>query len=233
MEAQFLVPRASLIVYDIVNEDRQTRSGNYIEHSNLKKQKDGTFEPGAYKALSKQQIKDLLLTMLDNKIPKPKHLYGLIPNQVFYTDNEKVVWYRESQPTDLFFSKNHALKSGKYALPPLVFVAYKQSLSVFAIKSTKDIDEKTKLYQAPLWNMTSPNSGSTCLGSTKRPEKANNMKEYIQMWEDYFFQSTFTHLNSGTTKDNINEVYSKLIDKTEFPLEQLIDTKITIKNIIQ
>jgi hypothetical protein len=64
----------------------------------------------------------------------------------------------------------------------------------------------------------------------------SNMEDFTKTWEQYFFNSNFSHSISGnnSTKTNTTELWRSLAGKDEpFPQNELIKTSLTLKTIIQ
>jgi len=62
------------------------------------------------------------------------------------------------------------------------------------------------------------------------------LEEFTKTWEQYFFNSKFSHSISGnnSTKSNTTDLWRSLAGKGEaFPQQELIKTGLTLKQIIQ
>ena len=61
-----------------------------------------------------------------------------------------------------------------------------------------------------------------------------SVEEFIQAWEDYFFNSYFSHsLSANLTKKNIVNLWKSLINTNKpFPIEVLKTNNKTLKNLL-
>jgi hypothetical protein len=66
--------------------------------------------------------------------------------------------------------------------------------------------------------------------------KATCLEDFTKTWEQYFFNSNFSHSINGnnSTKSDTTELWRSLAGKGEpFPQNELIKTSLTLKSIIQ
>jgi len=99
------------------------------------------------------------------------------------------VWWVPGCVRPVFF-ENLDVKSGKAPWPSLIFVAYKKSLEVYAIKGLKRPGLKTRLYVAPFPNMR---GSQVCLGNSPVPDKCFEHEK----WERAFFDSGFSEIHEA------------------------------------
>lgn len=143
-----------------------------------------------------------------------------------------ILWYAAPHRAEIFFScltKALMRCSGKkFPYPGLVFLARKNTLRVFAVKSRPNL--KTPLYHAPLWNIS---NGAVCLPWGVRNDESHSIDE----WEKIFFTSAFSH--PGLTDKVSRTRYEKLVPALirskarKFPSGELIPANITIQNLIE
>lgn len=164
---------------------------------------------------------------------KPK---GLLPTNVLYldvSDNGKVIWFTKAQKKDLFFVKNLDIPNGNANIPSLLWCADKFGLKIFALKSNKRPNENTPLFHAPFFNIYE--DGKVCMGTVDvKIKKSSSLEEFIESWEDYFFNSYFSHLmnNHNPIQGNCVNLWKDLIqNKNSFPNDILINSKHTLKNL--
>ena len=87
---------------------------------------------------------------------------------------------------------------------------------------------KTKLWQAPFWNISE--SGKVCL-----PLNAREKMYSVEDWENLFFNSAFSHPGgAGFREGTVETIFHSLIKNgCEFPLNLLKESKIQIKSILE
>lgn len=171
---------------------------------------------------------------LTRKFLKPS---GLLPKNVLYINPEhdgSVVWYTPSQKVKLFFTENLAIINGKAFVPPLLWKASKNTMHIYAINIETEINEQTPLYNAPFFNVYK--DGRVFMGTVKVSIKPDcHLEEFVQSWEQYFFNSYFSHLiiENSPIKTNIVRLWQNLVNKNkQFPLKYLLKNGLTIKNIL-
>jgi PRTRC genetic system protein B len=163
---------------------------------------------------------------------------GIIGSHILQVDPQydgTVIWYSKAQLRDLFFIEKLGIPNAKAYVPPMLWVANRNSVSVYALKTSNRPTEKTSLYHAPFFNVNS--GGAVCMGTVDvRIKKTASLEEFTTAWENYFFNSYFSHLMAGHNpiKGNLVSLWKKII-KTEqaFPIDTLTKTNRTIKNILR
>jgi len=66
--------------------------------------------------------------------------------------------------------------------------------------------------------------------------KSTCLEEFMKTWEQYFFNSNFSHSINGnnSTRSNTTELWRSLAGTSKaFPQEELIKSSLTLKQIIQ
>ncbi|XDZ54187.1 PRTRC system protein B [Flavobacterium tructae] len=171
---------------------------------------------------------------LTRKFLKPS---GLLPKNVLHLNPEhdgSVVWYTPVQKVSLFFVESLGITNGEVFVPPLLWKATKNTLYIYAMNTNKDLNEQTQLYNAPFFNLYK--DGKVCMGTVSVNIKANcNLEEFIKFWEQYFFNSYFSHLIGDTSpvKGNIIQLWQNLVNtKKQFPMKSLLKNGLTIKNLL-
>lgn len=135
-------------------------------------------------------------------------------------------WHRPAEQRTLWFKEGLHIPSGPAMVPPMLYVATGNSLSVWALKTDTRPDEKTERFRAPFHNVN--NSGSVCLGSAKVKAPAEKtFQNMIDYWEAMFWQSEFSHLNTSQAVregENVNLIWSEQVQNPErlFPLDVLL-----------
>jgi PRTRC genetic system protein B len=162
---------------------------------------------------------------------------GLLPAHVLYINqqaNGYAVWYTPPQQVKLFFIDGLNIPSGKYQVPALLWKANREHLSIFALKGKAKPTLTSKLYHAPFLNIYS--GGSVCMGTVNidiNPDTA--LEDFIGKWQDYFFDSNFSHSINGNsnTRTNTTELWRSLAGSDKpFPQVQLIPTGYNLKQIL-
>lgn len=162
---------------------------------------------------------------------------GLLPKKVLFINSDHdgyVIWHTPSQRVDLFFVDGLAIPNGKVFVPPLVWKASKNTLWIYAMDSDKEINEQTALSHAPFFNLYA--DGKVCMGTVSVNIKTNCLlEEFIQQWEQYFFNSYFSHLigDASPVKGNIIQLWQTLVCSGKpFPMKSLLKNGLTIKNLL-
>ncbi|MEO7977675.1 PRTRC system protein B [Flavobacterium sp.] len=171
---------------------------------------------------------------LTRKFLKPS---GLLPKNVLHLNPEhdgSAIWYTPAQKVSLFFVESLGIKNDKAFVPPLLWKASKNTLYIYAIDTEMQINEQTPLYHAPFFNLYA--DGRVCMGTVSVTIKSDcHLEEFISLWEQYFFNSYFSHLigNKSPVKGNIIQLWQKLVGSGKsFPIKSLLKNGLTIKNII-
>lgn len=163
---------------------------------------------------------------------------GLLSNKVLYVNqqaNGYAIWYTPPQEVTLFFIDGLHIPSGKFHIPAMLWKANADSLHVFALKGKAKPHENTKLCHAPYLNIYG--SGQVCMGTVQiNIGKTTCLEDFMATWERYFFNSNFSHSISGnnSTKTNTTDLWRSLAGSAKpFPQEELLTTRLTLKQIIQ
>jgi PRTRC genetic system protein B len=166
---------------------------------------------------------------------KPK---GIIPANILYTDpseNGFVMWFTKTTCKNLFFVEGLGISNGIANVPALLWIASKEKLYIYALKSDRKPTENTALYHAPFFNVYA--DGNVCMGTVNvNIKKSASLEDFTIAWEDYFFNSYFSHLmqNHNPVQGNCVNLWKKLRKAGEpFPKKVLKKTNRTIKSIIR
>ncbi|MCQ4139546.1 PRTRC system protein B [Chryseobacterium sp. EO14] len=225
-------PKSALIFY----ESSDSNKTMYVEHFDM----DRNGNPVNAHPLTINEAKELAKslntdeekdkTFLQSKGILPTHILNINPSQ-----NGSVLWYSPSQERQMYFVKNLGIPNGKAKVPALLWLANKERVSVFALASDKRPTEKTLLYYAPFFNMYE--HGAVCMGTVDiHIKNSASVEEFTNAWEDYFFNSYFSHLldNYNPIKGNCANLWKKLIETAEtFPVGVLKKNGKTLKNVLR
>ncbi|MBK0379373.1 PRTRC system protein B [Mucilaginibacter segetis] len=163
---------------------------------------------------------------------------GLLPQNVLYVNQQSggyAIWYTPPQEVNLFFTEGLKIPSGKFHIPAMLWKANAEQLAVYAVKGKTKPTITTKLCHAPYLNVYG--NGQVCMGTVQiNIGKTICLEDFISTWEQYFFNSNFTHSINGNNSTNTNTTALwRSLAGTEkiFPQDELIAANITLKNIIE
>ncbi|QJD96271.1 PRTRC system protein B [Mucilaginibacter robiniae] len=145
-----------------------------------------------------------------------------------------VIWHTPPQPVKLLFTENLGIPSAMAHIPALVWKAGKGSLQLFAVYAA-EFEETTPLFYAPFFNIYP--DGRVCMGNVRiRIPNDCGLERFMERWQEYFFNSYFSHLIGGhePIKGNIVQLWQQLTANAEpFPTEVLNPTPYQLKNLLR
>ncbi|MBD0724808.1 PRTRC system protein B [Flavobacterium sp. L1I52] len=225
-------PKSVLVFY----ETKGSNTDVYVEHFDMDKNGNPinahplTVKEANVlaKALNTEQEKNIALL-------KPS---GILPTNILHInpnpENGSVIWYTKAQQRQLYFVDSLQIPNGIAEVPPMLWKASKNSLSVFALANDRRPNEKTKLFHTPYFNIYE--DGKVCMGTVSVDiKKSASVEEFVQAWEHYFFNSYFSHLlgNHNPIKGNCINLWKDLINTAKpFPKEVLKPNNKTLKNLL-
>ena len=224
-------PKSALVIY----ETKGTETDMYVEHFDM----DKNGNPTNAHPLTVREANKLAKALQtdeerDKAFLKPK---GILPTDILYINpSEKglVLWYTKRQQRQLYFVNSLGIPNGKAQVPSMLWYASKSSLSVFALASDRRPTEKTPLHYAPFFNIYE--KGNVCMGTVSIDiKKSASVEEFTTAWEDYFFNSYFSHLLGGydPIKGNCISLWKELMNTdSPFPKEVLRKNNRTLKNLL-
>jgi PRTRC genetic system protein B len=225
-------PKSALVFYEAKGENTDV----YVEHFDMDKNGSPinahplTEREANALAKSLQIEKDKDNAFLKSNGILPTNILNINPNK----DKSTVLWYTKSQKRQLYFVNTLGITSGIANVPPMIWYANKNSLSVFALTSYRRPTEKTPLYFAPFFNIYE--DGRVCMGSVNiNIKNSASVEEFTGAWEDYFFKSYFSHLlgSNSPIKGNCVNLWKDLIGTDKpFPKEVLKKKNKTLKNLL-
>ena len=123
-------PKCALVFYENENKNSET----YVEYFDM----DENGNPINAHPLSIRESQRLSKSLniqnkKDTDFLKPK---GIISSNILHINSSeigKVVWFTKAQEKELFFVKNLNIPNGTAHIPPLLWVASKYSLKIFAL----------------------------------------------------------------------------------------------------
>lgn len=222
-------PKSALVFY----ETNGTDTDMYVEHFDM--DKDGNPINAHPLTVKEAEILAKALQTDEEKgkaFLKPK---GILPTNILHINpSEKcVIWYTKAQRRQLYFVDGLGIPNGKGQVPAMLWLASKSSLTVFALANNRRPTEKTLLHYAPFFNIYE--KGNVCMGTVSIDIKNSaSVEEFVQAWENYFFNSYFSHsLSANLTGKNIVNLWKDLINTDKpFPIEVLKKNNKTLKNLL-
>jgi PRTRC genetic system protein B len=225
-------PKSALVFYESKGLDKEV----YVEHFDM--DKNGT--PINAHPLTEREAEALAKSLLTEKQKQSAFLKsgGILPTTILHInpsrDKGAVIWCTKSQKRPLYFIEGLGIPSGTAYIPPMVWQADKNSLRVFALSTSRRPTEKTPLYYAPFFNIYE--DGRVCMGSVSIDIKESAcVEEFTRAWEDYFFNSYFSHLmgDNSPVKGNCVSLWKDLVATGRaFPKAVLKSSTKTLKNLL-
>jgi PRTRC genetic system protein B len=162
---------------------------------------------------------------------------GLLPQNLLYLDQDQsgcAVWYTKPRQVQLFFKESLPIPCGKAWVPALLWNATKTDLYVYALRSPDKPTIKTALYHAPFFNLYS--DGKVCMGTVDTDmQDVLSLQDFIRTWEQYFFNSYFSHLLEGYSpvEGNIVQLWqNQIATHKRFPTNTLKKHSLTLKQLL-
>jgi PRTRC genetic system protein B len=223
-------PKSALVFYQAKGSDHDT----YVEHFDMDKN-GNPINAHPLTVREANQLAKALKIAKEEKEPclKPESIIG---NHILHLDavRGKVVWFTKAMQRKLYFHDNLGIPNGRANVPPMLWAANRYGLAVYALGSNRRPTERTKLYNAPFFNVYQ--DGNVCMGSVNvQIKKTASLEEFTSSWEEYFFNSYFSHLLEGFNPVNGNcvSLWEQLVATGEaFPHDVLMQSKITLKNLL-
>lgn len=156
---------------------------------------------------------------------------GAIPSNLLFYDNrkghERYVWYNPPRKRQMFFVDNLKIEDGEYFVPGIIYEVKDNDLNLYSFKGKKP---KKNLFIAPFFNIT---NASVCLGTSKLDYPENpSFIDFIKYWEDKFWLTEFSHLNSNPVKGNL-VLATKAAKKKSFNEDILLPMNITLQELLK
>ena len=224
-------PKSALVFYDTKGANTDV----YVEHFDM----DKNGNPINAHPLTEREARVLARALQTEKDKDKAFLKsnGILPTNILHINpSEKgtVLWYTKAQRRHLYFVNGLDIPNGMAYVPPMIWYANKNSLSVFALASDRRPTEKTPLYFTPFFNIYE--DGKVCMGTVNVEIKNSaSVEDFIKAWEDYFFNSYFSHLlgRNSPIKGNCVNLWKDLIQTGKpFPKEILKKNNKKLKNLL-
>ncbi|WP_374362379.1 PRTRC system protein B [Cloacibacterium sp.] len=226
-------PTTALVFYQ--NDDRN--KDTYVEYFDM----DKNGNPINAHPLTEREAKILAKAFI-TKTQRGKKQDFLKPNgilpahvlQINPSENGSVLWFTKSMKRQLYFTENLEIPNGRAEVPAMLWFANKRSLKIFALANNRRPTEKTELFYAPFLNVYE--DGNVCMGTVDvHIQNSTSLEEFIKKWEDYFFNSYFSHLMNehNPISGNCVNLWKSLINtEKQFPKEILKKVNRTLKNLL-
>jgi PRTRC genetic system protein B len=228
---QVYLPKQAIVIFEHATDE----SEYYVESYDM----DNKGCPINAHPLSVEEAKGLAKALDAGKerykaFLKPK---GLMPEKVLYLNPSEsgfVIWHTPPQQKQLFFSVSLGIPNGIANIPHLLWVAGKEELYLFALKGREKPTLDIPLFHAPFFNLYE--DGKVCMGTVDVDiDTETSLEDFMASWEQYFFNSYFSHLISGHNpiNGNIIQLWQGLMNtKTAFPAKALVKTSLTLKTLL-
>lgn len=160
-----------------------------------------------------QKIADLYKQNKDSEME-----LGLLPEHILYASNNSklvVAWYRPAMKRALNFSSHLRIKGDQVIeLPATLYLVIDKTMYVFALMNNARPNLKTKLYNAPFFNIYK--DGNVCLGSANVGRRAKNYADEAQRFEAGFYMAEQNNGFIKNCKTALDTLWPSLI-KTKRP----------------
>ena len=223
-------PKTALVFYQTDERNKDT----YVEYFDMDKNGNPINAHPLTEREAKVLAKSLNLTTKKQDFLKPQ---GILSTHILYlnpSEHGSVIWYTKAGKRQLYFSENLEIPSGKAEVPAIIWLATQRSLKIFALSSNRRPTEKTSFFYAPFFNVYE--NGNVCMGTVNIDiQNSASVEEFMEKWEDYFFNSYFSHLMNehNPIKGNCVNLWKSLIDtEKSFPKEVLKSADKTLKSLL-
>lgn len=226
-------PTNALVFY----QNNQGSKDTYVEHFDMDKNGNPINAHPLTEREAKELVKALTINTQKEKSQdflKPK---GILPTNILQinpNENGSVLWFTKSMKRQLFFTENLEIPNEMAEVPAMLWLANKRSLKIFALSSNRRPTEKTELFYAPFFNVYE--DGNVCMGTVDvNIQNSTSLEEFTKKWEEYFFNSYFSHLMNEHNPINGNcvNLWKSLINtEKQIPKETLRTANRTLKNLL-
>lgn len=225
-------PVSALLVYS--KKDREHTECSYVEHYDI----DTNGKAINAHPLTIQETTKLIraLSVQVSGVNEQALSREILPGNVLFSGSGiqgPVIWFTRKTTMPLFFTDSLDIDSGIASIPAMVWKVDGRRLSVFALASDKRPTGSSKLYNAPFFNIHS--DGSVCLGTVDT--KLNHIASLLDLmstWQEFFFNSRFSHLLSSPVKGNCVQLWKSLVGTGKpFPRKVLVPTNLILGDILK
>lgn len=229
---QFYLPKMVITLYKNESNYHETY---YLESRDIIQNKEGENTLGAKMPFDDDKLRSLGSYLQEEHLTAI-NFKSLIPQNVLSFNNERgnerIIWFEPSCERLVYFGKALHLEKRIYRVPSLLFVGTKNGLSVYATKTKSLPNLDTKLYRAPLFNVS--NSGKVCLGNAKViHKKPEYFEQILENFQAQFWKSEFNATHGNPIKGNLTSFYRNQVPSMKFDNSILIKSDNSLKNILQ
>ena len=226
-------PTSALVFFQTNERIKET----YVEYFDM----DKNGNPINAHPLTEKEAKTLVKALsIKNQKEKTKDFLkpkGILPTNILQinpSENGSVLWFTKSMKKQLYFTENLEISNGRAEVPAMLWFANKRSLKIFALANSRRPTEKTELFYAPFFNVYE--DGNVCMGTVDvNFQNSTSLEEFTEKWENYFFNSYFSHLMNehNPVKGNCVNLWKSLINNDKpFPKEALKKANRTLQNLL-
>ncbi|UKB78569.1 prokaryotic E2 ligase family D protein [Chryseobacterium sp. MEBOG07] len=224
-------PKSALVFY----ETKGTNTDGYIESFDMDKNGHLINAHPLTVREANQLAKSLKVREEKESFLKPQGIMGRNILQIDPIHNGVVIWFTKAMSREMFFVEKLEIPNGKANVPAMLWVANRNKLFVYALSTDRRPTEKTTLFHAPYFNVYE--DGAVCMGTVDvRIKKTASLEEFTTAWEEYFFNSYFSHLmqDHNPIKGNCVSLWKRLINTNDpFPKDVLIKSSRTLKDLLR
>lgn len=161
---------------------------------------------------------------------------GMLPKNLVHFDfkgNLRLIWFVHPKQHNLFFDSKTGISIGLYPMPKLLFFLEGNSLRVFALKRKDSLNDRTKLYHAPFFNISS--GGGVCMGTATLDYDGFDFYEDVMGFvEKQFFSSMFTATHHNKLiKGNLVAYMQNIEGQQKFDDSVLVSNKLTLNQLYE
>lgn len=203
------------------------KSNYYLEHSEVKDVK-GKLIVMAPTPMNEDVFRNIAASYMKQKAVN-MGFEGLIPAHIIYGFNRlgltAVIWYRPAMQRQLNLPAGIVKGNTVVQVPATIYIAINTTLYVFALASSERPTLKTKLYNAPFFNIYA--DGNVCLGTARVGKRTKSFEGEAERFEKAFYLAEQGGMNAaGSTKTYLPELWQKIAkSKLPFPEKELIQHK--------
>ncbi|MEQ1559185.1 MAG: PRTRC system protein B [Methyloglobulus sp.] len=173
---------------------------------------------GAGRLMSKEDVEAVLRSLLQMRQNK----VNLMPSNIVSLSDNHIAWIVPATVRPMLFNiSGMPMKKLSAPWPRLLMVANRNGkLAVAALKGRNRPSVKTKLFNAPLMNVS--NNGAVCTGSATVPIECGI--EDLNQWESVMFDTAFSHVNNPSTL-NLDRKNKEVDTKVHYRFWQTLSKK--------
>lgn len=213
-----LSPQRAIIVY----RDKTNYAYKYFLETREIKNVDGKYLLMAPVPMANNVMKDIARSYVKSNSVEMQ-FKGMIEPHLIHASNRTgltaVMWYRPAMKRSLNFSAStlHIKGDCNVHTPATLYLVINTTLYIWAMMTSERPNMKTKLYNAPYFNIYK--DGNVCLGTARVGQKTKSFEQEAERFERAFYMAEQSGGHrTGTCKTEIAKLWKDLIKKkTPFP----------------